>query len=164
MLVIGPAGSGKTHLAKYFQKRGKVAFDCDHVPGLSHWADIVGNPKELTEKEWRECSGVKWVWNREKLEELLAANTEVYLFGAAENWYKFKHLFDAFYYLLADRELIIKRLQSKARQNRFSKFPKQRDLVLNTLNGFTKDARRHGFKFIDASLPANRIFKIICER
>jgi hypothetical protein len=161
--VVGPAGSGKTHLAEYFKKRGKIAFDCDHVPDLSHWEDLEGNLKELTEKEWRECSGVRWMWNLEKLEELLATNAEIYLFGAAENTFEFSRLFDGLYYLLADRELIVKRLQSGARKNRFGKFPKQRDLVLNTLNGFTADARRHGFKFIDASLPASKIFKIICE-
>jgi len=162
VLVIGPAGSGKTHLAKYFEKRGKVAFDCDGTPGLPRVEDAEGNPKEPTVEEWQEWSGLKWMWSRKKIEALLAANPEVYLFGVADNMYDFKPLFDELYFLKADRELIAKRLQNETRKNDFGRSPKQRDLVLNTLDNFAEDARKRGFKFIDASLSASKIFEIIC--
>jgi hypothetical protein len=164
VLVIGPTCGGKTHLAGYFEKRGKVAFDCDSFPGLARTVDLEGNPKEPTAKEWRTWSGIKWVWNREKIEELLAANPEAYLFGTADNMYEFKSLFDELYYLDIGRELILKRLRSKARENRFGRFPKQRERVLNTLDYFAADAKKHGFRFIDASLSPAEIFRMICGR
>jgi hypothetical protein len=162
VLIVGPSGTGKSRLARYFQEKGRNAFDADEVPGLAGWTDLAGSPKEISKEEWRTQEGVRWTWNAERMTELLRESEEIYLFGSSSNLYDFLDLFDRRYYLRASEALISERLQSPGRDNDFGREEPQRSLVLGSLPAEEDRARRVGFEFIDASLSPQAIFERIC--
>jgi AAA domain-containing protein len=164
VLITGPAGSGKSRLARYFRRRGRNAFDADEVPGLCFWVDRAGNPKEVTPEEWRTMEGIQWFWSTTQLDELLRGAEEIYLFGSADNQYEFLSRFDRRYYLRASSALISARLEDPRRDNDFGRGPVQRELVLRSLPVEEERARKAGFEFLDASESPPDIFNAIAKK
>ncbi len=166
VLIVGMPGSGKTHLAAYFKKRGKNAYDADEIKGLGKWIDKNGrrvryNHSKADQKWIQEH---KWIWSGRKLRSVLRHNKNVFLFGTSSNVYGFVHLFDKAYYLKASPALISSRLQHIKRTNSFGKTDAQRESILERMNRSYEKARRAGFTFIDASMTPRQILKRITER
>ncbi len=163
ILISGLPATGKTYLSRYFKKRGKNAYDADEIVG--RWIDKkTGKPREPTKREWEQLSGIEWEWDGIKLKKILKKNKEVYLFGSANNMHDFVSLFNKAYYLHADKDLIVKRIKNKNREHDFGKPAKQRKLILSWIKPVEERAKKEGFEFIDASLSAQKIFGIICNK
>ncbi len=120
VLITGPAGSGKTTLAHYFKEHGKNAIDAD-LSGIGVMLDSDGREVQIPPNVNREVNkwaeeqnrGLAWNWNGNRLKDLLARRTEVYLFGGAANTFEFAALFDKCYYLDASKELVAQRLDRR---------------------------------------------------
>jgi 8-oxo-dGTP diphosphatase len=162
VLITGPAGAGKSTLARYFRSRGKVAFDADEVPGLCRIVDLEGRPRKVTPAQWREFEGIQWFWDEVRLRELLKRHRELYLFGSADNLHGLLGLFDQRYYLRGGRALIARRLREPSRDNDFGREEPQRGKVLRSLRKEEARARQAKYALLDAGLPAARIFERIC--
>jgi hypothetical protein len=163
VLVTGPAGSGKSYLARYFRDQGRDAFDADEVPDLARLVDVDGKPRKFSEGEWLAYEGLRWVWDAEVLNGLLAGREEVYLFGSCSNLYDFVDLFDRKYFLDASRELIEARLLAPTRDHDFGRGEAQRRFVFAELPLEVSRARAAGFNFVDASKSGSEIFGEICR-
>jgi hypothetical protein len=172
VLIAGPSGSGKTTLAEFFKQQGKNAIDVD-LSGVGTWIDSEKNqvtaPADLGKgiNEWAEDRKLEWVWNGDKLKALLAKDEELFLFGGSGNMFDFIGLFDGLYYLKADKELVLSRLEMRLKSGKsyheFGKTQAQRDLILSGLEWGEEKARKAGFQFIDATLTPKQIFDIICK-
>ncbi|MDE1819547.1 MAG: AAA family ATPase [Euryarchaeota archaeon] len=160
VLISGPAGAGKSHLARYFRECGLNAFDADDVPDLSHVVDLSGRRRTLTKDEWHRWEGLQWVWDAPRLRKLLSGKEGVYLFGHADNMYSFLPLFARCYYLRASPSLIRRRLNAR-KGNDFGKSEPQRRQVFRTLRPWELQARRAGFTVLDAALPPARIMALL---
>ncbi|MEM8535567.1 MAG: AAA family ATPase [Chloroflexota bacterium] len=116
ILILGPAGSGKTYTATALQRRGIPAFDGDAVPNLIHFVDKNGNTVPYSDNP-----GAEWfaqhdfVWREHVLKQLLADHPTVYLFGHADNAFDLMSWFDKTYYLKTSQTLRLQRLLSPER-------------------------------------------------
>ena len=97
VLITGMSGTGKSTVIKALAKAGERAVDLD-ADGWSEWAPCEGNPTGVK-------SGHDWVWNEDRLYELLTAVIDERLFvaGCAPNMGRFTPLFDRVILLNAPR-------------------------------------------------------------
>lgn len=109
ILVTGNPGSGKSTVAKELASRGFRAIDPDYDRELSYWLDESGKTVRLEEgpaapdEAWLRSH--RWVWNRLRLEELLAAHHgPTFVCGIALNLEEVLDLFDAVFLLRIDAE------------------------------------------------------------
>jgi hypothetical protein len=105
-LVTGNPGSGKSTVAAELTRRGYFAIDPDYDEELSYWVDQDGNrvdghrvDEPGRPEEWGRSH--RWVWGRQRLEEVLVAQGEAPLFicGIALNLAEVVHLFDQVFLL-----------------------------------------------------------------
>jgi hypothetical protein len=159
LLFIGRGGSGKTHLARYFRRRGKKAIDGDAYPGLSRWEDLHGNVlKDYDFAKWNPKSGVDWFWNPKVLKRL-AMRKELYLFGYARNTLKYVGLFDKVYLLDVNERTRRKRL--KSRRSTWGKAEAHMRDIIKGAGDLRKLSKRMGFNIIDTSMPPKAIFEMV---
>ena len=165
VLIIGPGGAGKTFVATRLRALGVDAYDADAVYGLIRFVDdhgqVVPFPPDADEP-W--FSVHHFVWDVAVLQQLLADNSMLYLFGTAENAWSLRHLFDRTYYLKADLELIRRRLVSSERDNPMGATAEQRALLLKDLETHDRQAEALGLPMIDAALSPEEIFQVITRR
>ena len=159
ILVVGPAGSGKTFAVARLRALGVNAVDADAVPGLLRFLDRAGRDvpfPDLVDAAWFATHQV--VWDLGVLQRLLAEHTPVYLFGISGNAFALRHLFDRAYCLKADPALIEQRLLDPGRVNPIGKTEEQRSLTLRSLAALYRRADELGFTMIDATLSPEAIF------
>ncbi len=162
VLIIGPAGPGKTFVANRLCALGVNAYDANAVYGLIRFVDDQGQavPFPLNADEAL-FSRHHFVWDVAVLQQLLATNDTLYLFGTSENAWSLCHLFDRTYYLKADRELIRRRLVSPERDNPMGATEEQRELILKGLENHDRQAEALNLPTIDASRSPEEIFEAI---
>ncbi len=159
---MGPSGSGKSYLAKEFKKMGLNAFDADDLDGLHGWYNWekkrVPFPHEA-DKEF--LDNHEFLWDRKFLENFLSEQHDVFLFGNSGKISEMVDLFDKVYFLKVPEEIIIKRLDHESRENPMGKTDVQKQEALKWANVNEEEARNFGAKFINGSLFAKDIKRLI---
>ena len=83
-----------------------------------------------------------WNWDGKRLRDLIKKNLnrDTYFFGGSANMYDFIGLFDRYYYLKANRRLILERLekrtQSKESYHNYGSTQRQRDEIMESLDAW----------------------------
>ena len=101
-LITGNPGSGKSTLAAELSRRGHVAIDADD---LASWADEAGvpvDPPAEVDEAWQLTH--RWVWNRTRFEEAVAAHDLVFVCGIALNQEEMLDLFERVFLLVLDED------------------------------------------------------------
>ncbi len=152
-------------------ERGKNGIDAD-VAGIGAWTDNSGNEVEFPKgsnyeliNKWAEENGLVWNWHEGKLKTLLSNYAEAYVMGSAGNAYSFSKLFDRVYFLKADVDLILRRLERRAMNGSSyhdnGRTEQQRAEIVRKMSSRTDQAGKLGFEFIDAALTPGQIYDII---
>jgi shikimate kinase len=115
ILVTGMSGTGKSTALAELGRRGFDVVDTDE-PG------------------WKELRDGEWVWRRDRLAELLAADGGPTLFvsGCVPNQGSFYDRFDAVVLLSAPAAVMLERIERRT-TNPYGKDPGERELVLRDL-------------------------------
>ena len=162
ILILGTSGSGKTFFSKKFRKAGRNAFDADGLDELHGWYDWekkkVPFPKDAG-KEFLENH--EFLWDRRFLENLLAKNPDIYLFGHSGNIPEISDLFDKIYFLKVPPKILIKRLDHKTRKNPMGKTDYQKQTIIKWAGENEKEAKELGAEFVDGTLASEEILKLI---
>lgn len=162
ILIIGPSGAGKTHLSKEFRKMGLNAFDADELEGLHGWYNWQKKRVRFPHDAGKEfLDNHEFLWDRKFLENFLAQNPDVYLFGNSGNASKMADLFDKIYFLKTPKEILLERLDHQSRTNPMGKTEAQKQAVIEWAEKNEKDARRLNAEFLDGTLSAEEILKLI---
>lgn len=164
ILVIGPSGSGKSYLARGLKEMGINAVDADLVDELHGWYNgdgykisfPIGADKEFLDNH-------QFLWDRKYLKEYLKKNNGVWLFGLAGNIFEMIDLFDKVYFLSVKPEILIERLDKNDRANPMGKTEYQKGVVIDYAKKIEKMAEKLGIEFIDGTLSAEEVRKVIEE-
>jgi hypothetical protein len=164
ILITGSPGSGKTFLTKYFMSRGLPAFDADAIPEFAVWRDKNGK-----EVQYEVGFPTSWydehsfLWDVEKLQDLLNHHNEIYLFGSSDNVFELSEYFDTCYFLMVPSHELEKRISDNMRENPygFGKKPEDIAAMLSWLPYFKENAKKHDFIEIDGMLSPEKILKKI---
>jgi len=117
--IAGMSGSGKSAVGLDLRNRGYHVIDTDDEAGLSRWVhrgtnQPVAEPSHQPfPQAWLEEH--IWVWNVDKLRELIADPTHDLIFfcGGSHNEEDCDHLFDRTFYLIIDGDAMKARLQQR---------------------------------------------------
>jgi hypothetical protein len=86
-LILGQSGIGKTSLVAELLRRERLAYDLDHMPGMSDWFDADGRPCAYdSDPEWR--ADHQFLWNMTAIRRLVEERDRsqpLYLAGTAQN-------------------------------------------------------------------------------
>ena len=163
ILIIGPSGSGKTYLSAELRKNGVNAVDADLVTGLSGWFDESGNEVEYQKDANKDfLDNHKFLLSKNFLKEYLNRQNEIYLFGLSGNVFDMLDLFDKFYFLDVDPDILRKNLRHETRENPMGQTDYQLENALKYAAEIKEKAGKLGIKLIEATnkLPS-QIFKEI---
>lgn len=165
-LVIGVAGTGKSHIVREMKRRRLNAVDVDK--GLTVFVDEGGK-----ESEYDPDGGAKWwrshyyVLKPGKLEKLLKRSVSIYVFGdvggrrgKGNGLLDVAHLFDRVCYMRAPPWLIRERLARRT-DNVFGKSPDEVEGTMRHKAKMDRIARKMRFEVVDASWPAEEIIRIV---
>lgn len=162
ILIIGPSGAGKTHLSKEFKRMGLNAFDTDELEGLHGWYDWRKKKVSFPHDAGKAfMDNHEFLWDRKFLENFLAQNPDIYLFGNSGNASKMLDLFDKIYFLKVPKDILIQRLDHQSRTNPMGKTDFQKQVVLAWADKNEKEAKTLGIQFIDGTLSPKEILKLI---
>ena len=166
VLVIGVAGTGKSHLVKEMKRRGLNAVDVDR--GLATFVDGDGN-----EVRYDPDGGAIWwrshfyVLKPGKLKRLVEGSESIYIFGdvggqpgKGNGHLDVVALFDRVCYLHAPPRLIRERLARRT-DNPFGQNPQEVDGTMRHKDRMDRVARKLKFELLDASLPAGELVRLI---
>jgi len=162
VLIMGASGSGKTFLSKKFRAAGRNALDADELDELHGWYNWEKKKVPFPKDAGREfLENHEFLWNRKFLENLLARNPDIYLFGNSGNIPEVSYLFDKIYFLKVPYEILIKRLDHKTRTNPMGKTDSQKQIIIEWAKKNEKEAKALGAEFIDGTLTPEEILKLI---
>jgi len=162
ILIMGPSGSGKSHISRLLADRGRNSYDADLVQGLSKWINENGEQvifPEDANQEWLQANN--FVWDKKFLQKFLDDNGPLYFFGVASNVYSVLDLFDKVLYLHIPPEKLEIRLRQEDRTNPMGKTEDQRKYASMRAMKMNAKAKQMGFTFMDASLTPDEIIKQI---
>lgn len=154
ILITGIAGTGKTSVCDDLIKRGYKAFDIESVKGLFTMYDQrTGKPYEnYDDHDLEKVKYHDWVCDKDKLEALIEENRESTTFycGIASHLENLLPLFDKFILLVADPEMIRKRLTERT-NNDFGKMPEVQEMVLKEKEPWENLMKEKGAIVVDAN-------------
>jgi hypothetical protein len=154
--VASRGGVGKSTIKKELERRGRRAVDGDDIEGLASWRDLASGEKvQVDTPDLIDGSAVDWLWDKEKLDELLAAPGELFLCGSAANDLDFFDRFKRVFVLTINPYDHLKRLQD--RDSRYGKESAMQQRILAWQQQFVKDALSLGATAIDAARPLENI-------
>ncbi len=166
-LITGSTGVGKTTIAKTLVAKGYNAADGDKL--FCEWVDTNGNPvkergNEASTKTW--LGNNRWVFNENVLTSAMSEHSNDHLFicGITRNQHKFYTLFAKIFFLNADIETIISRLENPNRDHHFGKELHQQRRIRDQFEDFIQEFKDASAIFIDASRSAEEIIQDILTR
>jgi hypothetical protein len=166
ILVTGNPGSGKSAVATELTRRGFNAVDPDDDPALSQWQDASGLRVEIQsvpDEEWLRSH--RWVWRRQRLEELLAAGPHpLFVCGIAGNQHELLDLFAQVFLLAIDDETQVQRLVAYDRAHPPGRSAAGRQEIREGRSVFEGEMIRLGATPFDARLPTQAIVDEILAR
>lgn len=156
-LIGGRAGSGKSSVATELRPRGFNAYDGDHVSGLAHWEDVTtGTVATLTDYTHVDTSRYHWLWDKNRLNELLAQQQEVILCGSANNDLDFADCFDRIFALDVRPEVHANRLRTRT-DNNYGRSETMIPKIVAEQQDFIQRALALGAVAIDAEQPLETV-------
>lgn len=166
--MIGVSGTGKSYLVEKMRQSKLHAVDADD--GFAMFVDAEGNQVDYDPNgggEW--WSSHYYVLKPGKLKRLLEKKEAIYFFGdvggqpgKSNGLLDVVHLFDRVCYLRAPMRLTKGRLARRT-NNPFGKNPDEIKGVASHKAELDEAARRMKFDIVDATLPAEKIIKILTK-
>jgi thymidylate kinase len=159
--IIGISGSGKTTIARFFNKAGEVAFDSKLNKGLFHFLNKDGKAPEkldVNNSEWRKK--YRWVLNEAVLLALIEKNKDgerIFVCGGVDALLPYKNMANKIFLLKIDKKTMLQRLNSKNRDNDFAKDDETQSILLARLNRVQQKAIKGGAISIDATQPEDNV-------
>lgn len=150
ILITGMSGTGKTTVILDLQNRGYKAVDLDS-DAFSIWVDAEPDPA-YPDNEVQ--PGKDWVWDEQRIHELLAIRDTDLLFvsGCASNMPKFYQSFEHVVLLTAPASTIVGRLQTREGPA-YGRSSEEVDRVLRLQQTIEPLLRQRADLEIDTSIP-----------
>ncbi|HEX4033242.1 MAG TPA: AAA family ATPase [Solirubrobacteraceae bacterium] len=147
VLVTGMSGTGKSTALGELAQLGFRTVDTDEG-GWSSWSESDGG----------------YVWNEERISELLAAETDagLYVSGTVSNQGRFYPRFDAIVLLSAPPDVLLSRLARRT-NNSYGKSREERELILRQVAEVEPRLRRACTHEIDATQPIDDVVAALIE-
>jgi shikimate kinase len=161
VLLTGMSGTGKSTLVQALTALGYRAIDTD--AGYSHWVKMrTGLPASPSETDGYVWDELDWVWQEDRMAELLAADDGDVLFvaGTAANQGRFYPLFDSIILLSAPVELIMERLTTRT-NNTYGATPRSMAKVRQEMETIEPLLRRSAHYEVDTSQPLTQVVEEI---
>jgi len=159
MLITGPPGSGKTHLASALRRYGANAHDADDIEGLCGWFGPYGQrvPYPLNAGE-SFLNTHRFRWGRAVLKDFLDGQRVVSVFGSSSNVFDMIDLFDRVFFLKTPHDLLRERLRSQDRANPMGRTDYQVRYCLERARQHEAVANTLALPMIDSTLSPERLF------
>ena len=163
-LITGVAGSGKTTIAAELTKRGYYALNMDSINGLCSWINLsTGKSDPYSERisagDWFEH--YDWLWNTERLTELLKKSSDTFFCGSSGNQEQFYRMFGKIFLLEMDKQLIKERIFNNERDHNYGRRPGELELIFSYFEDFQDKAKASGATVINARKPVDEIIDVI---
>lgn len=144
VLLTGMSGTGKSTLIGELSRLGFRAVDLGEEP----WSE--------------EAPDGDWVWNEDRVAELLGSSDGKWLFtsGCAENQGQFHPQFEKIILLSAPTEVIEERLRTRT-NNQYGKRPGELEEVLGYVETVEPLLRRAAHHEIDTSAPLDEVLEAV---
>lgn len=167
VLVTGVSGSGKTTIAAELTKQGHDACNMDYVPGLCSWVNLATGQSEpdftiTSAQDWQDK--YDWLWDEQKLTELLANSHDTFFCGSSGNQQRFYSLFGKIFLLKMNAQLIRDRVLNSEREHDYGKLPGEIDAIIGYHESFQEHAIEAGAVVIDAKRPLTEIVDLILKQ
>lgn len=154
ILVTGLSGVGKSSFVQALLQRRVRAVDADD-PRWSTWVDVgdddhtPGTPVEADRD---------WVWDAERIEDLLAQSADEVLFvaGTSPNMGRFRSRFDCVILLSAPAEVMADRLRSRT-NNPYGQHDAEVERALDLIESVEPLLRHTADVEIDTSIPLDDV-------
>lgn len=155
-LVTGYPATGKSSVADELARRGYAAYNTDDIPGLSHHVHKDGTPVDLSKGHITDKSELEWVWNKDKLTELLRSADKVFICAITTRQHEFYDQFDKIFVLTIDEDTLKHRLMTRT-TNDFGKHPNEMKMLLEGREGFLQQMLKEDAVPIDATQPLGKV-------
>jgi adenylate kinase family enzyme len=163
VLITGVSGSGKTSIATELAKRGYDTRNMDSIEGLCSWVNLDNGKPESDNREndsnWLETHD--WLWNEEKLKELLQETDDTFYCGSSGNQKQFYPLFGKVILLEMSADLIKERVLNNSRDHSYGQMPGEMDAIMGYFEEFQDEAKAAGAVIIDARKPLSKVVSLI---
>ncbi|HKU18545.1 MAG TPA: AAA family ATPase [Candidatus Saccharimonadales bacterium] len=155
-LITGYPATGKSSVADELARRGYDAYNTDDIPGLSHHVHKDGTPVDLSKGHIEDKSELEWVWNKDKLTELLHSADRVFICAITTRQHEFYDQFDKIFVLKIDEATLKRRLLTRT-TNDFGKHPNELKMLVDGREGFERQMLKVGAIPIDAMQPLDKV-------
>ena len=167
ILITGPAGSGKSYLAKRWAEKGIKTIDGDAMTDVCRWFDQNGNRTEfpddisLADAAWFKAH--TFTWDPESLKKFLTENHPIIVLGTCDNITQIIQYFDRAHYLSIPFAVARERLLSPERQafTAFGQHEEQRAALEKMIADSDKAAEDLGMTILDATLSADELLHLV---
>jgi gluconate kinase len=162
-LITGVSGSGKTTMATELAKRGYDTRNMDYIEGLCSWVNLADGKSAPDNREndpnWLQTHD--WLWDRDKLTELLHETDGTFFCGSSGNQKQFYSLFGKVVLLEMDANLIKERVLNNHRDHSYGQMPGEMDVIMGYFEQFQDEAKAAGAIIIDARRPLNEVISLV---